>query len=207
MNNICITLLTGARPDLLKETLINLPTFLFKNMFALLNGNDKESRFILQSYCIPFISTSEIKSIGDNISFLTKEVKNKNKKYWLHIEDDWKFIYSENWLQKAKLALQESYQVRLRHISEKVLHKHMITGQIIEWQDLPNFTLGKAHLTFNPFLMKTQEINKIFPCIGEKDAQRNALKNNLQIVSQLKPGNFYHIGDDNSLRLKTKCQI
>lgn len=207
VDDVFVTILTGSRPELLQKTLTNLPSFLFKEMYVLLNGNDKNSKFILQTYNIEYDFTPEIMHIGSAISFLADEALTSGKTYWLHIEDDWKFNESVDWLKRAKQMLNKSYQVRLRHQTEKVLNTHMITGQVIEWQDLPFGFLGKAHFTFNPFLMKTKDIPFVFPCKGERDAQKNALANSKLIVTQLKPGNFIHIGEENSLRLKTKCPV
>lgn len=211
MNNlideIFITILTGSRPELLEKTISFLPFAIVENAYALLNGNDKKSKEVLQFYNIEYDYTNKIHPIGQSISMLAEQAKKSQKKFWLHIEDDWKFVHSENWLNNAVYLLKYSHQVRLRHVSEKVLTTHMITGQVISWNDLPNGYIGNAHFTFNPFLMETRKIDSVFPCEGERHAQRNALKNNLRPVTQLKPGNFYHIGDENSLRLKTKCQV
>jgi len=208
ISDVCISILSGNRPQLLKKTLDSLPLWLLennKNIIGLCNGGDLPTLKIFKSFKIETIITDKILPIGDSISLLSKYIKMMNKTYWLHLEDDWLFnTLDDNWIFRSKKVLNYCEQVRLRKYSEKVLTTNLITNELINWNE---FELGliseNAHFTFNPSLIKCDDIDLIFPCTHENDCCRKAIKNNF-IIYQLYPGCFKHIGHDNSLRLKNK---
>lgn len=207
-----ITFLTGSRPELLETTLKSvfemMPLLKDETLMALCNGGDKPTQEVLEKYGIPFMKTKELLPIGPAISLLAEYAEKTKERYWLHIEDDWKAVNGMSGINKAIFILETFVsitQVRLRHISEKVMDHHMITGVPIKWLRGKDFNYGKAHMTFNPNIMRTSDISKAYPCSGERDAQKKWLSNNY--VAQLDPGIFKHIGGDNSLRLKTKAEV
>lgn len=207
-----ITFLTGQRPELLKRTLQsiadNAPELFTHRVIAFNNSGDKPTTDVLKQFQIDEIIINHgTLPIGAAISLLASKAYDSGQKYWLSCEDDWLCVNS-NWLETAIEFIKEKdvSQVRLRLESEPVLKKHMITGEEIIWNEFETYKItDKAHLTFNPSLIKTADIPQIFPCTGERNAQKNWL-DKMQKVVQLKPAAFKHIGDENSLRLKTKCE-
>lgn len=210
-----VTILTGQRPELLKRTIQSIqqtaPELFEHYVMVFNNSGDKPTEKLLNSY--DFIDEHIVNygtlPIGTAISLLASKVYESGEKYWLILEDDWQCI-NGSWLNRAKELLQnpEVSQIRLRLDSEPVLKKHMITGEEIIWEYEEDYKItNKAHMTFNPSLIKTEDIPKIFPCTGERDAQKNWQYRDMGKVIQMIPGSFKHIGDEDSLRLKTRCEV
>lgn len=209
-----ITFLTGSRPVLLRQTLKSFfehyKDYSNDKIYILINGNDQPTHNLLfkefLNYPLEVITTPKLLPIGRAISMLAKVAEHSGEKYWCHIEDDWRCV--DNNMQTAIDILEKNKdisQVRLRHIDERVLHKHMITGMPIVWQRNNGWFKAKAHMTFNPNIIRTADISKPFPCSGERNAQKNWLDNDY--IAQIDGGMFKHIGDNDSLRLKTKCEV
>jgi hypothetical protein len=110
-----------------------------------------------------------------------------------------------DWIHRARWILNQYPnvgQVRLRHITEKVLPYHMVTKRPIIWKRENGFQLSPAaHYTFNPSLIRSSEVRKIFPCRDECEAQQKFLRTGLA-SAQLLPGAFHHNGANQSLRIK-----
>lgn len=206
-----ITILGGGRPKLLEQTIRSLfkkmPYLKKENIIALINNSDEESVGLLKGYGITKIVGSHKQlPIGEAISILAELAYQTKEEYWLHIEDDWQAM--DKGIHQAIKILDKNKnisQIRLRLDSEKVLDKHMITGVPIKWNNKGSYKIGKAHLTFNPNIIRVKDIPKAYPCTGERNAQKNWLKNDY--VAQLIPGIFKHIGEGKSLREVTKCQV
>jgi hypothetical protein len=207
-----VTFLTGKRPELLSETIKsikdNCPELLDNDVLVFNNSGDKETQKIIQTYGFDSMVNHGTLPIGSAISALAYKALEYNQTYWIHVEDDW-YCHSSGWYKEAIKHIQnpDVSQVRLRLDSEPVLKKHMITGEEIVWQESETYKYAeKAHMTFNPSIIRCEDIPKIFPCTGERDAQKNWLQNGMQGVVQLIPGVFEHIGEDNSLRAITRCE-
>lgn len=209
-----VTLLTGKRPQLLKRTIdsvLDKTPELFENKVIVLNNAyDKGTNEVLKQYDFidEIIVRKKTVSIGRAVTILSEAVKKSGEELWLHLEDDFECLYS-GWLPQAiKLAKNPGIsQVRLRVDSDKVLNSHMITGEPIEWRKRAGFKISSnAHFTMNPSIIKTEDIDKIFPCTGERNAQKNFISE-MKSVVQLEPGVFEHIGGGQSLRLVTKCEV
>jgi hypothetical protein len=211
--SLIVTVLTGRRPHLLERTLKAAETHIGdvlaeSRKYLLINGGDEATRAVVRQDRIwggLWAVEDQWRSIGAAISGLAWVAGAIDADYWLHLEDDWECLSSpEGWLEES-IALLDSGkvdQIRLRDASEKVLTKHMVTGKPIRWTQEGHFDIGEAHLTFNPFLMRTTDIKDAFPCTGERDAQRKWLAAGHKIVAQHHPGLFRHIGGGESLRGK-----
>lgn len=214
--NIVVTILTGRRPKLLKQTLESIldkcPELLEDNTVIVLNNAyDRGTNEVLKEYDFidEVIVRKKTVSIGRAMTILAEAAKKSGKQLWLMLEDDWQCM-SSDWVKEAtKLASNNGIsQVRLRLDSEKVLTRHMITGEPINWKVRSGFKISNnAHLTFNPSIIKARDIDNIFPCTGERHAQKNWLENGMGKVVQLTPGVFQHIGEGQSLRELTRCEL
>jgi hypothetical protein len=211
IKDVQVTVLTGSRPHLLKQTLEYLPEILFENMFILLNGNDQESKDVIYEFPVDFDYTDKMLYIGQSVSKIAEYVQSTNKKYWLHIEDDWKYV-SDNldWLYQAQTLLKENpefSQIRLRHISEKVLPYSQVTKKPIEWKNHKWGKFGEAHYTHNPSLLRVADIDCFFPEHYERQAQTNAYNNGKRIIFQLNPGCFFHMGEGEKSLKRTRMDV
>lgn len=212
-HNVALTLLTGNRPHLLAETLRRLkqqvPRLLAEAVvIVMVNGRDDQTRRLLQrvTYIDQWVDhAGSVLPVGTATSRLLQKVQAfKQVDYVLHLEDDWGFKGGGlDWLDQARCllrALPQVGQVRLRHVSEQVLNHHMITGAPIVWQQRGAFRISPAaHFTFNPSLVRSADIAKIFPVTGERQAQAKFLKQGWA-TAQLVPGQFSHLGEVQSLR-------
>jgi hypothetical protein len=200
MRDTVVTMLSGARPNLLDRTLSKLPDYVLANMIGLANGGDSETIEVYKNYGIDPIVTPYLLPTGSAISFLADLAFSSKKSYWLQLEDDWDFVtQDELWLERAKKALQESHQVRLRHFSDPVKQTHMYTKKPFKLKASRYGRVGKMHWTFNPTLQKCKTIPSVFPNVSEKDSQKRAVESNKSIVTQLYPGCFLHNGWEDSL--------
>lgn len=206
-DDLVVTILTGRRPHLLERTLSSAEQLWDWNCVTVIpyaNGGDQETISLLANWCPDGLwGSAEWRSIGEGISKCADRAYEFGCRYWLHLEDDWEALRNpEGWYKEscAILDSHEADQVRLRDSSEKVLKRHMVTGQPIRWRQEGNFQIGEAHLTFNPSLMLTHHIPDAFPCVGERDAQRKWLKAGHTKVAQHVPGIWRHIGGGESLR-------
>lgn len=200
-SDVSVTLLTGARPKLLKRTLDSLKGKGFlesAHVTCLHNGADAETAEVLDKYGFidKLVTTKElIRWEGMAVSKLLKEALERD--YHFHLEDDWEYATLDpNWLDDARELLSEVGQVRLRHRGEETLPHHQITKHPITWIDKGRFVTGDAHFTFNPALVTWQTAKKVFPANTENEAQRHFQGK----VAQLSPGAFHHIGGNDSLR-------
>jgi hypothetical protein len=195
-----VTMLSGARPKLLDRTLSNLHDYIIANMIGLANGGDKETIEVYKNYGVNPIVTPYLLPTGSATSFLADLAFSSKKGYWLQLQDDWDFITQDDmWLERAKKALQESHQVRLRHFSDPVKQTHMYTKKPFKLKTSGCGKVGKMHWTFNPTLQKCKTIPSVFPNVSERDSQKRAVESNKSIVTQLYPGCFLHNGWEDSL--------
>lgn len=211
-----ITILTGRRPKLLNKTIGSLqekvPGLLDSNYVIMFNNAcDKKTVDLIEKFDFvdKLIERKRTVSIGRAMSMLAKEVKKTDEYIWFHLEDDWECM-NGGWLDKAtELILNpEISQVRLRLDNEPALRTHMITGEPIRWQyKLGHKIANKAHFTQNPNLIRVEDVDNIFPATGERVAQKNWMNNGMKKVAQMIPGSFKHIGDKDSLRAKTLCEV
>lgn len=215
---LVITLLTGRRPELLENTLHRMqlcaPGLLRRaHVIVMHNSGDPETAAVLDKYADfidDTVTTQNLLTIGEATSRLARLAHLTDRKYWLHLEDDWALLpTTPDWLAQAQTILHSRpniFQVRLRHHTETTLDRHMVTSRPIRWAACAGYRMSvDAHYTANPSLLRTRDIAKIWPAEGEREAQRNAHRAGLRVVAQLMPGGFVHTGGDKSLREATKC--
>jgi hypothetical protein len=216
-----VTLLTGHRPALLHRALSSLrglhPHLLEEARVVVLhNGADDATAAVLDAHADVIdehlVHTGPLLSCGDATSRLAAAAAASNRRFWLHLEDDWQAQPGPaEWLEQACRILSADpgvHQVRLRHTTEQVLAWHMVTRRPLHWEPLSGYRrAAEAHWTLNPNLTRTADIPLVWPADGEREVQRRAHAAGLRGVAQLVPGVFTHIGQDASLRERTGCPI
>jgi hypothetical protein len=203
---VAVTILTGARPHLLADTLDSLttyqPSLLAGNpVTVLLNGNDRDSFDVLHRHrdvIDRLHTTTEMAPIGPSISRLAVDAAESDADWWFHLEDDWRTVTSHDWTAQAVDILHqhpEVRQVRARSATERVMRRHRISRKPIRWKPRDGWNYSPhAHLTFNPSLIRTCHIPDGWPCTSEVDAMRRWLAAGHEGVAQLVPGVFEHTG-------------
>ena len=216
-SDVAVTILTGGRASLLADTLDSTericPGLLDSaGVYALRQGTDQATADVLWRH-MPRINhlteQDRIHPIGDALSQLAVLAAGSGRRYWLHLEDDWRAISTvDGWLDAARGALDEHEQVgqvRLRHLGDDVSERHMITREEIRWERRGPVRIAEAHWTFNPTLMRVSDIGRVYPCGGEMEAMRRVRDAGLPLAAHACPGMWTHIGDE-SLRAQTRCQ-
>ena len=215
-NGLGISLLTGGRPSLFAstiESLVRVASDVLANAYvvALVNGDDPQTQALVDRLsfvdrCIR--APGELQPIGPATSRLMQALCSRDEiQYVLHIEDDWKTNGNDSrWLDDARSILDtvdNVGQVRLRLRSERVLPYHMVSKIPIVWKPRDGYDLSEsAHFTFNPSLMRREDVLRVYPCEDETEAQVNFLRTGYG-TAQLTPGVFCHLGGGQSLRAKT----
>lgn len=172
---------------------------------------------------------------GPATSICAAAARESGCEYWWHLEGDWTQIPElvarhPTWLaDTVEIASNPAIgQVRLReeaHLGRLVTlpdgvhgdgsgasNTNWIDGRPVAWQVVPGapFMVSAHHLTFNPFIMRTEligdgkpqapgePIRGVFPAENERHAMARFYALNL-LVAQLRPGIFRHIGEGRSL--------
>jgi hypothetical protein len=208
-----MSILTGQRLDLLKQAVQSLQIYaqeLLEQSYVLVmvNGNDPSTNAYVDT--LPFVNQilrhqGSILPIGTATSRLMQKLAG-HAEYLIHLEDDWCISsLDQRWVESAAAILSahpEIGQVRLRHRGETVLPYHMITRKPILWRWQDEFLVAdQAHFTFNPHMLRSRDVPRIYPCQTEADAQHHFVRTELA-SAQLSPGIFRHIGAGKSLRQK-----
>lgn len=217
-----VTILTGGRPVLLRDTVASLaskaPGFVQSaRVVALVNGRDERATKILTD--LGWVDElirhdGPMLPIGAAISRLMAAARLADADYLFHLEDDWRCV-NAGWLPKAEWILRRHArvgQVRLRKWLPQstpgaVSRYHMVTRAVLKWEKArtPSFRYmtARAHYTFNPTLTRASAALRVYPCETEMHAARRFHSTRL-LVAQLLPGSFAHIGGDGrSMRAKT----
>lgn len=215
---VTVTVLTGARPHLLTQTLTALRTAApglleSARVIVLRNGDDTGTRDVLHANRDVIDETITpgvaLLPLGEATSLLADAAHRSAQPYWLHLEDDWVArTTSDTWLADAKTVLDSTpwvSQVRLRHFGQATLTYHMVTRQPLVWAPSGTAVLSReAHWTCNPAVVRCADIPQVWPAPTESRAQRRAHVAGLRGIAQLVPGVFVHVGDGTeSLRAKT----
>lgn len=202
-SDVTVAILTGFRPELLARTLGSLPAWLLDtaDVVVVHDGGDDATETVLEQYRDRIDrhirrkhATAKMHTIGENWSLLAEHA---TRPYFLMLEDDWEFVsFGAQWLVDARAALDAGVaQVRLRHVSETVLARHMVDRSPITWSPHRFGWVADAHLTTNPSLLRSADLPLLFPADGERDMQRRGHQAGLRCVVQSNPGAFLHIGD------------
>lgn len=206
---VAVTILTGRRPAYLKETVhsfLHNAAGLARNghVTLVVNGQDDETLEFVEGLSwvddLRILPGPDVVPIGPAISDLYQAAVDSGRPYWMHLEDDWR-CDGTGWLTAACKVLERERkvgQVRMRHLSERVLPYHMVSRKRIVWKPRGRYRIADAHYTFNPSLVRLSSVRSVFPCTGEPDAMRKYARTDMK-VAQLVPGAFRHLGED-SLR-------
>lgn len=214
---VALTLLSGRRLSLLRRTLASLPEPLLERAWValLVNGDDPETEAFARTLRFVdrlLVEPGDVLPIGPALSRLVREIP-ASRRFHLHLEDDWECrADGGGWLGEAEAILDAEPsigQVRLRHAKQRVRTRHMVTAKPIAWEKRTltgvRCRVAPAHFTFNPSLVRTRDLPRIFPCTDEYHAQRRFHGPRLALrrprVAQLVPGVFHHIGEGRSLRM------
>lgn len=212
-HQISIGILTGRRLDLFRRTIAALQNCipsLLQDAYVVvyLNGRDDPSDEYVRS--LPFLDDymyvpfAVPEPIGDAVSRMARHLIGKSE-YHIHLEDDWLCTAANlSFLERSKDILDrwlDVGQVRLRSRSEMVMSQHMVTHLPCKWKRQSDGTLlSGLHFTFNPSLMRTRDLEAIYPAGSEIEAAKNFARQ-FSKVAQHDPGVFFHIGEgDASLR-------
>lgn len=206
---LSIAILTGRRLDLLQRTVKSLEATnsgLLNDSYVIiyLNGFDNQTDHFVRSLSYVddymYVASDTPEPIGAAVSRMTDHVIGKSD-YHIHLEDDWECM-SSGFIGRAQSILEnhpEIGQVRLRHKAEPVMRFHMVSQVHHRWARKDGVLMSKLHFTFNPSLVRTEDLNCIYPATSEIDAASNYAKR-FSFVAQDDPGAFRHIGGDASLR-------
>jgi predicted O-methyltransferase YrrM len=215
--DVVVTILTGGRPGLLASTLEAVravaPGLLETAHVHLLdNGPADGSGAVLDAHkdVLDVIEHGDEQPIGEAVTHLAEAAAASGRAYWLHLEDDWAATPDHaGWLDAARRILADNpqvHQVRLRHDTEQVLGRHMHTRRPLRWDDRGDWRYApEAHWTLNPTLVRAADIHRVWPAVGERQAQAHAHDAGMRGVAQLTPGVFVHTGGDVSRRAVTGC--
>lgn len=213
--DVAVGVLTSHRLDLLEQTiegLVGSDRDVLDEAYVcvLVNGHDPASEAYARH--LPFVDKVVAREgatlpVGKATSTLMAALaRESGRTYALHLEDDWSFCTVDGeCIDRARRILATdpgTGQVRLRHRSEAVLTSHMVTRKPIVWEETEGYARSRsAHFTFNPSMMRIDDLARIFPAADEHDAQVRFLRTRMA-TAQLRPGVFRHIGEHASLRLK-----
>lgn len=210
-DDVTLAILTGHRPYHLASTLESLPESLLDSAYLVVvhDGADEATSEVLAEYESVIDELHEREhpyapmwTIGDNFGFIARQVQHV-RPFVLVLEDDWECITLDTrWLDAARYALDDPSvaQVRLRHASDSVLGRNMVTRDPVRWGWHEHGAIAETHLTNNPALTRAVDLARVWPAEGEKEMQRNAWQAGLRRVVHLYPGAFRHLGDDTSMR-------
>lgn len=206
-SDVAVTILTGRRPDMLSSTVAALredaPGLLESaHVTVFHNGGDAATARLVDGYewmDRKIAHDGPMLPIGEATSRLFSGLP--DRPYHLHLQDDWTCAtLADDWLDTARAVLADPSvgQVRLRHHSEEVSPRHMVTGQPIRWSRQGGALVGGAHFTLNPALTRTGDASLVFPAADERHAMRRFHDTGMH-AAQLVPGVFHHAGRDRSL--------
>jgi len=219
LHGLVITILTGRRLPLLQDTVAGMtrcdPNILRRaHVIAYLNGKDPKTKSWLSGQKwidnLIYRSTDKPEPIGNAVSRLAALVTEvPQARYTLHLEDDWRCVAPHGgFLLDAEAILKTNPrigQVRMRSVYETVLGHHMITGRKAPWRQATvagvKCKVAGLHYTFNPALVRVEDLDKIYPANHENVAAKKYMRH-FPLVAQLVPGAFRHTGDNKSLRAK-----
>lgn len=202
--DVTIAVLTGQRPELLREMLAAMvehqpdlwagaAKVVVHNSAdaataAVLDEHDWDERVVLSGH---------LRGIAEASQYLIRAACTVDRRYVLRLEDDW-LAHPVDFYHVAVKLLESDFnvgQVRLRRSSEKVMTKHRVTKQTMVWRELEggHRWASSAHYTHNPSLMRTWDNAAIAGYTDEVDAARKFYASGWSTVQHF-PGVFAHAG-------------
>ena len=225
-SDIVLTILTGARPSLLDQTLRGverrLPGLLeTAEVHVLVNGGDRPTLDVVEKYrysgWLVFAQPGPIATIGQATSWCAARAVESERPYWMHLEDDWAAHKADGALDFARELLRdrpEVSQVRLRQASEGGFGRNadhwaknnVVTHRPLVWEEHGSWSYSPdCHLTQTPFLMRSDDAKDAYPAVGEHEAMRQWRDAGHLGIARVLPGVFTHIGGRESLKMRTGC--
>lgn len=211
-SDLTLAILTGMRPHLLRQTLEGLPDGMLDSAHVVVmhNGADTATTAVLDEFepDLRLTNLDGLWPIGKASSHLLATAKAEKRPFTLYLQDDWLCRHDGDWLADAVRVLDNDPrigQVRLRLAAEKTYINHTsVYKRKIQWTHLNGHRISyEADWTLNPFITRTDDLLVSFT--DEKDAMRQFHEVSDQIVAQLVPGVFTHIGGKGqSLRVRAE---
>lgn len=203
--DVTIAVLTGQRPELLRETLAAMvehqpDLWGAAAKVVVHNSSDGETAAVLDEHDWDrrVVLEGRLRGIAEASHHLIEAACIVDRRYVLRLEDDWiadpvSFYHDAVELLKSDLNVG---QVRLRRSSEKVLDKHRVTKHDIRWRTLDSghSWAPSAHYTHNPSLMRTWDYAALAGYSDEIDAARRFVEAGWSTGHHV-PGAFAHAGD------------
>ena len=220
-SDIVLTILTGARPGLLDQTLDgverHLPGLLATaEVHVLINGGDAPTVEVINRRRRPLWKVTSrpgpIVSIGEATSWCAAQALTSDRPYWMHLEDDWRAHKADGALDMARHLLAthpEVSQVRLRQAAEggygeraeQWAKVNIVTHQRLVWVEHGAWSYSPdCHFTQTPFLVRSEDAGDAYPASGEPDAMRRWRGAGHLGVGRLLSGIFTHLGGEDSLK-------
>lgn len=202
--DLTIAVLTGQRPELLRETLaamvehqpdlwgaaakVVVHNSADAETAAVLDEHDWDQRIVLDGH---------LRGISEASHYLIRAACTADRRYVMRLEDDWLADPVDFYATAVELLESDLNvgQVRLRRASEKVMAKHRVTKKEIVWRELDSGHRWApyAHYTHNPSLMRTWDNAAIAGYTDEIDAARKFYASGWSTVQHV-PGAFAHAG-------------
>ena len=200
MSTLLKTLITSCgRPDLLETTLSSL----LNNQKERLQIVIHEEKLYTEEFAKKWkwwVQLGYTGGVGQHNS-IAQFVENVQDKYYLHVEDDWEFNNTFNWIKKAKRILQKNPDIiKVVARGENVHPCQFKDGWgIIEPQDFYGNTW--YGWTWNPGVTRLDLLKQFqIRGVSEKDMD-NAIHEAGYKVAYLEGEIYKHIGNERSTRL------
>lgn len=221
-SDLIITILTGARPELLTQTVQSFQHIapgVLDSAYVIVCHNGRDETTMICIEMMPFIDElvtvggPDMIPMGDAMGALAFAVrdhgrKNPDRQMWMHLEDDWTAATTTpgwEWIETSRRLLRtrpDIGQVRLRHRCEITKNAHLLTRAPITWSPIPNDPSGAlvaaAHWTANPSITRVADAASVWPAGGEGEAIQRFAETGA-LVAQINPGVFHHAGGQQSL--------
>lgn len=209
--NIIVTILTGARPALLKKTLASLAAkdrLLVDQakVVVFVNGGDEASMKVAATFGFvdEIVTTAELLPVVDAMNVLM-QIDFGTARFVLHLEDDWE-CREDGWRGQAVRILDENPrigQVYLHSIPQSHAEVNHVSGRRITWKgararDGFAYLRAPAAFTSGPSLVRRELVENLWPAKTGMQVLERFNANGYECAALR--GSFVHIGDGQSLK-------
>lgn len=202
---LTIAVLTGCRPDLLRQTLDSFARhhshiWESANRTVMHNTGDAETADILDQHDWHLRrTTDELLPIGAASQLLGEQVRLTEPDYVMRLEDDY-LAHPVDWWTDATSLLEQVDLVRLQRADERTKDYCVVCRHKTRWTYAPGAKIADdAHYTHRPTLMRFGVFDALFPYRHERDAMR---KFHGRRSAQLVPGVFSHLAPGKPMSLR-----
>jgi len=198
---------------------------IFKPVVVLVQGSDDATmNLVLDEFGAWVDRVIELKSnhgCAWGYTLLNQELLEEGSDLIMHLQDDW--LSTEplfNYLDEDRFSGYENNKgilqlfkeredvgyVRLRSsVWSKVSNRNRISGDYIKWRlwdtkfkKYSRISIGPAHYTFNPTIVRASVLRKILPVTEERNAMEKYHKLKL-LVGHIRGNCFMHIGEERAV--------